>query len=195
MNPGWSTGMSPDNDRLEPVEPERRIAPAVALGRRRLLRAGLGAAPVIMTFASGPVSAGLCKTGSAYGSLNPSGARSSATCGGKSPAAWTGTAHGQWPCSANALFQTYFSPALAGTNVTLKLVVDPSKGYDPVARNCVAALLNASTSPAMTPATILGIARAKAVWSSYATKGYFEPTAGIQWNSAKIVEWMTTTYS
>lgn len=187
--------MSIESDRQDPVEHERRTAPAVALGRRRLLRGGLAAAPVIMTLASGPVSAGMCKTGSAYGSMNPSGAKKIATCGGRTPAGWTGTNHSQWPISANALFQTYFSPALAGNNVKLKTVVDPSNGYDAVARNCVAALLNASTSPAMTPATILGIARAKAIWSSYASQGYFEPTAGIQWNSAKIVEWVTTTYS
>ncbi len=187
--------MSAETDRGDPVEFHRRNAPAVALGRRRLLRGGLGAAPVIMTFASGPVSAALCKTGSAYGSLNPSGARAGATCGGKSPASWASTPPGHWPISANALFQTYFTPALTGTSVTLKAVVDPSQGYDAVARNCVAALLNASTSPALTPAAILGIARAKAIWTSYATHGYFEPTAGVQWNSAKIVEWMTTTYS
>ena len=187
--------MSTESDRGGVVEPVRTTAPGVALGRRRLLRGGLAAAPVIMTLASGPVSAGICKTGSAYGSLNPSGAGKTATCGGRTPAGWTGTDHSQWPISANALFQTYFSPALAGTSVKLKAVVDPSKGYDAVARHCVAALLNASASPVMTPASILGIARVKAIWTSYATKGYFEPTAGIQWQSAKIVEWVTTTYS
>lgn len=187
--------MSAETDRENPAESDRRSAPSVALGRRRLLRGGLSAAPVIMTFASGPVSAGLCTTGSAYGSMHPSGKQASTACGGRSPATWTSVPHGQWPIAANALFQTYFAPALTGTNVTLKAVLDPAKGYDPVARNCVAALLNASTSPTLTPAAILGVARAKAVWSSYATKGYFEPTAGIQWNSAKIVEWMTTTYS
>ena len=148
-----------------------------------------------MTLASGPVSAGLCQTGSAYGSLHPSGTRTSATCGGRSPSVWTTTNHSHWPCNANALFSAYFSPALAGNNVTLKKVIDPSNGYDPVARNCLAALLNASMAPPLTPASVLGVAGAKAVWSSYATKGYFEPTAGIQWNSAKIVDWITTTYS
>jgi hypothetical protein len=187
--------MSVNTDREEPAKSDRGMLPAVALGRRRLLRGGLSAAPVIMTLASGPVSAGLCTTGSAYGSLNPSGARSSVACGGRTPAAWAGTPHGQWPIDANAVFKTYFSPALTGANVKLKAVVDQHYGYDPVARNCVAALLNASMSPALTPAEILGVARAKAIWSSYATKGYFEPTAGIQWNSAKIIDWMTTTYS
>ena len=186
--------MSAETDREDPSERAGRIEAAVILGRRRLLRGGLSAAPVIMTLASGPVSAGLCTTGSAYGSLNPSGVRSSATCGGRSPATWTSSL-GHWPIKAAALFGTHFKPALSDIKLTLKAVVDPSGGYDPVARNCVAALLNASSSPPLTPASILDVTRVKAVWSSYATKGYFEPTAGIQWNAAKIVDWITTTYS
>ena len=186
--------MSVDIDREDRAESDRRIVPAVALGRRRLLRGGLSAAPVIMTLASGPVSAGLCTTGSAYGSLNPSGARSSLTCGGRSPAAWNGTQYKNWPIDAKSLFQTQFKSVLTG-DPKLKDVVDSNNRYDLVAQNCVAALLNASTSPPLTPPSILDAARAKLIWSSYATKGYFEPTAGIQWNSAKIVDWMTTTYS
>ena len=93
------------------------------------------------------------------------------------------------------MFETCFAPALNGKNISLKDVIDPAKGYDPVARNCVAALLNASTSPPLTPPTILGVGYAKAIWSSYCAKGCFEPTAGIQWNSAQIVDWIATTYS
>jgi hypothetical protein len=187
--------MSAESDREDPARPGRRIEAAVALGRRRLLRGGLGAAPVIMTLVSGPVSAGLCTTGSAYGSMNPSGTRRTATCGGHSPSVWTATDDSYWPCDSNALFGSYFSPGLAAGDVKLKKVVDPSKGYDAVARNCVAALLNACCGPPLTPSSILSVAKIKEIWSSYATKGYFEPTAGIQWNSAKIVDWMTTTYS
>jgi len=166
----------------------------VALGRRRLLRAGLSAAPIIATLASGPVSAGLCTTGSAYGSLHPSGTRTSLTCSGRSPATWSGIAPGQWPINANTLFSGCFSPALADATCKLKTVIDTSNSYDLVACHCVAALLNASTSPPLTPASILSAAYVKAVWSSYASKGYFEPTAGIQWNGAQIVEWIKTTY-
>jgi hypothetical protein len=103
----------------------------------------------------------------------------------------------QWPTSvsANDLFSAYFSPALSDGQAKLKSVVDPSKGYDPVACHCVCALANASTSPPLTPASILGVAYVKAVWSSYASKGYFEPTAGIRWNGAQIVEWIKTTYT
>jgi hypothetical protein len=187
--------MSTKTDQEEPVGPDRRSRAAVAMDRRRLLRGGLSAAPVVMTLASGPVSAGLCTTCSAFGSLHPSGKQPSIVCSGRSPSAWDGTPGGHWPLAQNTLFETYFAPALTGTNVTLKNVIDPTKGYDPVARNCVAALLNASTSPPLTPPTILGVGYAKTIWSSYASRGYFEPTAGIQWHSAEIVEWIATTYS
>ena len=101
----------------------------------------------------------------------------------------------QWPINANALFSAYFSPALSDGTAKLRTVVDPTKGYDLVACNCVAALLNASTSPPLTPASILGVGYVKSVWSSYASKGFFEPTAGVQWNGVKIVEWIKTTYT
>jgi hypothetical protein len=190
-----NTDMSAETNHEGPAESGRQIQAAVALGRRRLLRGGLSAAPVIMTLASGPVSAGLCRTGSAYGSMNPSGTRRTTTCGGHSPSVWNTTNHNHWPIDANALFSHYFSPGLNGNNVKLKKVIDPSNGYDPVARNCVAALLNACSGPPLTPSSILGVAKAQEIWSSYARNGYFEPTAGIRWNSAKIVDWMTTTYS
>src|SRR5664279_3396076 len=127
--------MSAETDREDPSERAGRIEAAVILGRRRLLRGGLSAAPVIMTLASGPVSAGLCATGSAYGSLNPSGKHASLTCGGRSPAIWQNTNNGHWPIKAAALFGTHFKPALSDIKLTLKAVVDPSGGYDPVARN------------------------------------------------------------
>jgi len=188
--------MAAERDHQDSAVRARDPESTVALGRRRLLRGGLSAAPILATLASSPVSAGLCTTGSAYGSLNPSGTRTNTTCGGRSPATWTASGGvGAWPISGNTLFSACFSPALSDSTLKLKTVVDPSKGYDAVARNCVAALLNASASPPLTPASILGVAYVKAVWTSYASKGYFEPTAGIRWNSGQIVDWITTTYS
>ncbi len=187
--------MSPNTDREDATAPDAGKAVGFVPGRRRLLRGGLGAAPVIMTFVSAPVTAGTCTTCSAYGSMHPSGRHASSTCGGHSPSVWYSTPHSHWPINPNSLFSTYFSPALSGTSVTLKNVLDPTKGYSPLAQNCVAALLNASTSPPLTPPNILGVGYVKGIWSSYANQGYFQPTAGIQWNAGQIVNWITTTYS
>ena len=191
---GWDC-MSTDTDRQEPVGPDRPSGGGVATGRRRLLRGGLSATPVIMTLASGRVSAGLCTTGSAYGSLNASGKQLSIVCSGRSPETWITTPGGHWPLNTSTLFQACFTPALVGTNISLKDVIDPAKGYDPVARHCVAALLNASTSPPLTPPAILGVTYAKAIWTSYGSKGFFEPTAGVQWLSLTIVDFIKTTYA
>jgi len=187
--------MTSEGYHVDPAAQGRDIEGTIALGRRRLLRGGLGAAPIIATLASSPVSAGLCTTGSAYGSLHPSGTRTSLTCSGRSPATWMQTAPGQWPIGGNTLFSACLSPALADGTMKIKAVIDPSKGYDAVACHCLAALLNASTSPPLTPPSILSTAYVKAVWSSYASKGYFEPTAGIQWNGGQIVDWIKTTYT
>src|SRR6187397_2843611 len=129
--------MSADTDRDHAAGPGRPTQAAVALGRRRLLRGGLSAAPVIMTLASGPVSAGLCQTASAYGSLNPSGTRTSETCGGRSPAAWTTINDSFGPFPRNTAFSAYFNPPLAN-NPSFKKVIDPNNNFDPVARNCLA---------------------------------------------------------
>ncbi len=58
-----------------------------------------------------------------------------------------------------------------------------------MARHVVAALLNAAAglSPVLTVATVKGI------WSEYITKGYFEPTAGVQWGDAQIVSYLVST--
>jgi hypothetical protein len=187
-------GMSAESERDHTPESERQIQATVLLARRRLLRGGLSAAPVIMTLASGPVSAGMCQTASAYGSMHPSGTRTSAMCAGLSPALWAavnGSSYGPFPTNTS-FAPPYFTPALANSP-SFKKVIDPNNGFDPVACNCLAAFLNASTG--RTPASILSAATAQAIWTSYKNNGFFEPTAGIHWYGPDIVRWITTTYS
>jgi len=47
----------------------------------------------------------------------------------------------------------------------------------------------------LVPASILDAGKAKTIWASYAATASFQPTAGITWNGAQIVDWITTTYS
>jgi hypothetical protein len=60
---------------------------------------------------------------------------------------------------------------------------------DAVARHVVSALLNAQAglTPALSAQTVKGI------WKEYATRGYFEPTAGVQWNAQDIVTYLVST--
>lgn len=173
----------------------RKGGAADALARRRLLLGGARAAPVLMTLVSGPVSASLCTTGSIWGSMRPSGKQATTSCAGRSPDAWNAIKNKEWPSAApaSALFKDVFSPALNPGDVTLNKVVDPSKSFDTVARYVVAAYVNAAA--ALTPPEILNGAKAKEIWTSYKTKGFYEPTAGVRWDSAQIIAWIQTTFA
>jgi hypothetical protein len=105
------------------------------------------------------------------------------------------TNHNYWPKATNTPFSACLNPTLAN-DPSIKKVIDPNGPYDPVARHCLAAFLNASTSPPLTPNSILSVAKAQAIWTSYVNNaGVFEPTAGIKWDGPKIVAWIMTTYS
>ena len=59
-----------------------------------------------------------------------------------------------------------------------------------VGRYCAAALLNARTNrtPVLTEATVRNI------WNAYVSaKGYYEPTAGVQWGATQIVAYIKST--
>lgn len=181
--------------RIDQHDPGPLADAARKQARRRLLLGATRGAPVLMTLASGPVSAALCTTGSTHGSIRPSGKQATTSCAGRSAEVWDTIKNRDWPVAASTLFKDVFTPALSGNNVTLNKVIDPTKSFDTVARNCVAALLNASTAPPLTPASILSAGLAKTIWTSYATKGYYEPTAGVRWDAPQVVEWIKTTYS
>lgn len=176
--------------------PNPRNAPGViGLGRRRLLRGGLGAAPVLMSLASGPVGAAACIQASAFASLHASGKQPNLPCDGLNTATWFLAPESQWPLRSDSKFSQPFSPSLTDTKATLRQVVNPNGGYDPVARQLVAALLNTSANPPLTPASILTPATVKSIWTSYASRGYYEPTAGVRWTGTRIVEWILTTFA
>lgn len=61
---------------------------------------------------------------------------------------------------------------------------------DNLGAHIVAALLNALSNytPVLTPTQVVGM------WNEWATKGYFEPTVGVQWNSAQIVAYIKSTF-
>lgn len=200
------------------AEPDRPVG--MLPGRRRLLRGGLGAGSVLMTLASRPVSAAQCLAGSvAAGSAASGNQLQASVCSGLSPGSWfaisgssssstTGgsalfisstttistTAGSSWPIAPSTKFSDAFSPDLGKNNLTLKDVLDPQQAILPIARHIVAGLLNTSTAPPRVPATVLTPQRVKEIWTSVATKGFFEPTAGVRWNEAQIIAWLETTY-
>ncbi|MBS0445808.1 MAG: hypothetical protein JSR59_07650 [Proteobacteria bacterium] len=182
------------------ARPDAPLEQAPMPSRRRLLRGGLAAAPVMLTLASRPVRAGgSCKAASAFASINLSGHKTAGTCTGHQPPYWQGTS--SWPggCQASGSNATQFSAIFTTGNVypgkTMMQVMNMNgtTGTSGVARYLCAAYLNASAT--LTPQNVLSQATATSVWTSFINKGYYEPTAGVQWNSDQIISWVNSTMS
>jgi len=179
----------------------QRDAESVLAGRRRLLRGGLGAAPVILTVASRPVMAnGKCTTASAFGSINMSRpSKTAAWCGGSKPDTWKNCPHSDWPCVPNTTFNSCFGSGCLPNTTLLQVLQKAGSEKDEVARYCVAALLNARKR--LTPDTVLSVRTLRLLWQSFLTSGYYEPTAGVRWyphysdpaSNGGFVEWLAST--
>ena len=178
--------------------PDKTIAPldvdAVRnAGRRRILRAGISAAPVIMTVASRPVWAIDCRTPSGFVSGFASGAPVG-QCSGGLPSYWL-SHQGQWPASINpatALFNPIFEPDLGG-NPTLLAVLGMTNTLQSY---IVAAYLNnAALSVPMVPETILPKNTILAMWTQVNNDGGFGlgiPGPG-RWNSLQVIDYLKST--
>jgi len=89
------------------------------------------------------------------------------------------------------------NPGTPKTSLSLMQVLMLSNGSTPwgltdpdnLGAHIVAALLNAKAglTPVLSETDVIGI------WNEWVSKGYFEPTANVQWNSAQIVDYLKTT--
>lgn len=89
------------------------------------------------------------------------------------------------------------NPGTPKTSLSLMQVLMLSNGSNPwgltdpdnLGAHIVAALLNAKAglTPVLSETDVIGI------WNEWVSKGYFEPTANVQWNSAQIVDYLKTT--
>jgi hypothetical protein len=196
-----------------PTAPEVGSVPSLA--RRRLLRGGLGAAPVLMAAAPRSVMAsGTCMTGSLYTSFSPNTtvSRSPTTfnCTGKTPAGWVATPTASWPSSckeADGTTPIKFHPLFAdatgstpyGTKTLLEVLqLTATTGPDCLAKHLAAAMLNAGAG--LTPVTVADRFVLQTVWKDYRGKGYYEPTAGVWWGcdaplkgTGAITPWLKST--
>lgn len=174
--------------------------------RRRLLRGGISAAPVLMTVATKPVlGATVCAAASALGSANSAAARTATVCNGLTPSQWKAQAM-QWPtpyCATHAAYRSGGTPTLYHCPVTgfaghtfgdrtMLEVLDIAEGGGGTAalgRYMVAALLNACSG--RTP--VLNETGVRNMWNDLISRGYYEPTAGIQWGAPEIIAYLRTT--
>lgn len=185
----------PNEPMSAPVDGTPGAKQAATLARRRLLRGGLGVAPVLMISAPRSVMAGTsCTTASAFTSvsLNTSHAATMSTCTGRLPAYWQSTnpVKSYWDAgclvkdsSGNATdttvaFSTVFGSGYAGKTLMDVLVQPIASNNDELAKYVVAALLNARKGMTV---GVLDEATVKTIWTKCSAGGYFEPTAGIYW--------------
>lgn len=174
-------------------------APEPVAARRRLLRGGLAAGPVLMTLVSRPVlgggrTGGLCTAPSGFCSANASTAGRGVVCEGRTHGYWKNLQGSSWPagCKPTTPFNTVFNtPAYAPYNGKTLLDVLNLGGGPPnnVARDIVCAYLNVQAG--LTP--VLTVSAVKDIWSEFTTKGYYSPSAGVQWTADDIVAYLETT--
>lgn len=206
--------MNTEKKAAAPLATGPNLAAPTSSSRRRLLQAGLGASPAILTIVSQPVRAGQCRSASAFASVSAAfaanGTTSAAplqTCTGLSPTSWNTTA--TWPTTApkNTLFSSVFSGSYSlqvkkGAAVVVissptfsEILASPSAGggaYSDLARNMVAAYLNFKSLK--TPAEVVTGVQLQAMWTA-ARNGSYRPTAGgALWTTADVNNWLTQTF-
>lgn len=179
--------MPPAPELLSPALPPKGAS------RRRF--ASAGASGVLLTLASTPgMAANLCATpsGSLSGGLSsPHG--TPAVCAGLSPGYWKNHATA-WP--SNLPTATKFGPVLrtcTGTSYQdiafMKLLSHQSFDNSNIGMHVAATYLNIVTHRI----NVLTVQDLQNIWFSYRTKGYYAPSAGVQWDAGKIVDYLKGT--
>lgn len=190
----------------------------VSESRRSFTKSGLAISGVVLTLASRPVLGDfVCKSPSGFLSGNVSATGIPQMCSGLTPGFWgnhperwpspyvAGTCTGSvkicnnpsnWTTVGATKFNSVFSCANHGSiysPYTMLQVIWSGGGGDPyqLGAHIIAALLNArqGLTPVLTEAQVINM------FNEWDQKGYFEPTAGVQWDGADIVAYLQTTMS
>jgi hypothetical protein len=195
----------PNDNPPSPQASSSAVGAAVvaSTARRRLLRGGLVAGPVLMTVASRPVMAQVCMTSSASTSMAGSRPNETENCVlGRTPTSWlkdqSGSSGYLMAAAGGTKDKRTFGNLFVngGSYATMTLVEVMNAGKTSVDRtgvaaHLVAAYLNAERG--LTPATVLSLAKAQTIWSDYSANGKFVPTAGVDWREPQIIDWLLTT--
>lgn len=184
-------------------------------GRRHFLGKGAKAAPFFVTLASQPALGATCFTPSRALSKNTSLSQKGkdGVCkGAESPGNYAaqqtssssrGAYH--WPASpqpTTPLHPTFYMGSREGVTKFTKIenIQEISQTFGEALNvnasgqvhfHLIAAYLNAlGGNGAVIPAHVMTPAGILAIWQEYATKGYYEPSAGIKWYDEDIVEYL-----
>jgi hypothetical protein len=208
---------------LSPL-PEVGLAAPKSTSRRRLLKAGLGVSPVVLTFVSQPVPASFttvtCRAASAFASVQAAlaagvgtSANTAQLCSGNLPSSWKGLSRPYWPggsATADLLFTSLFGPytvTTIGTATVPAVTTDAptlfqvlcgagTTARDVLARNIVAAYLNLQQG--LVPATVVSSTQLQSMWL---TAGNTVPSPylvnGLSggWSLAQVNQFLAHTFS
>jgi hypothetical protein len=173
--------------------------------RRRLLKAGLGATPILMSLSSRSVFACKTSTPSGFSSLKvatSSPGSKKCSVSGKTPRTWCDLAEykNTWPSRIypNKNWCHTSPPTKCGdlfgshrhADKTCHDVMRGEWGADEFDRWCVAARLNARAG---LTSGICEESDVNAMWHECNTRGYYEPTAGQKWTKADCVTYLKST--
>ena len=179
---------SPRNPGKAGEPPNTRAVPSP--GRRRLLQAGISAAPVIMTVASRPVlAAGNCQSPSGFVSGNASN-QGTTVCTGRTPAYWAGQS--TWPTGDPNLDPnvTKVQDVFRGSSDVSLLKAVLGGGSADVKAQIVAAYLNIRYSSLLIPPTVLTLTQVQHMWTEFAANQGYTPSTGAHWNAGELLDYL-----
>jgi hypothetical protein len=185
---------------------DKNAAPSLSkrgAARRRLAKAGVGAAGVLMTIESHATMTPLmCKSpsGSLSGGLNSHYGSTAPACSGLSPGYWKN--HSGWPCSRTAMFAAVFyvpgdmntcdlsKTATSYLCVTLEGILT-KKSFDTnnLGMHMVATYLNILSGKI----GFLSVDTLKNMWYEIVTTGRYSPTAGVYWTRSQVKTYLEST--
>jgi hypothetical protein len=172
--------------------------------RRRLAKAGVGAAGVLLTLESrATMSPMMCKapSGALSGGLS-SHYGPAPVCQGRSPGYWKNHTS-VWPCSTGTYFadvfyvagnRRYCTTKTKNTNylcsTMLNLVSPQSFDKYNLAMHAIATYLNIKSGKI----SFLSVETLLNMWYEVQTKGVYTPTAGVTWNAEQVKNYLQATH-
>lgn len=164
--------------------------------RRRLTKAGLGAASVLWTLDSrAQMKTMVCvsPSGALSGGLSSSYVNKAPTCNGKSPGYWKN--HGGWPCPTDRRFSEVFNCGSTTINTYgKKTLLEILKGTDfdrfNLGRHLVATYLNVLSGRI----GFLSVATLQKMWNELQSPGYYTPASGVFWNAEQTKRYLEATH-
>jgi len=173
-------------------------------GRRRFASTGVKATGVILTLASPPGMAVVCKSpsGSLSGNLKSSPGTQNVVCAGRSPGYWKRWTKswpaGCYPFPTNGTPATTFASVfrngattLYQTGTMLEVLKNNDNSQDPY--NLGAHLVTAYLNVVSLKINFFTVDQLKKIWHDLCTYGYYTPTAGKRWYSEDVKKYLEST--